>query len=198
MKEGKMDRKAYEEEKKSREIKRVREGEILDAALRTGRNLSEVAQEELIRTLLAAIEQHGIQGAVAYCHTQATPLMDSLSQANKAKVSRVSEKNRNPENKPDKLEKELLDAYAYSLEEGQDIGDNIQLLDNGDILYTKPIIIKNGLCLNCHGTAETMDEEVVTKIEGLYPRDQATGYTVGQLRGMWSITLNKKEVIKNL
>jgi hypothetical protein len=60
-------------------------------------------------------------------------------------------------------------------------------------------VINNAQCLNCHGTP---GKEVLPEnhelIKGLYPQDRATGYSMDDLRGMWSIRLSKKEIIKSL
>jgi phosphoglycerate kinase len=40
--------------------------------------------------------------------------------------------------------------------------------------------------------------ETAAKLKQLYPQDPATGYAEGDLRGMWSLRLPKKEVVKRL
>ena len=42
------------------------------------------------------------------------------------------------------------------------------------------------LCLACHG--ENIDSITRTRLEKLYPDDQAAGYKVGDIRGAFSIT----------
>lgn len=193
-----MNQESIKEEKKNREIKRVREGEVLNAALSQGRELAGEAQKELLSTLQQAIETHGIAGAVEYCHVEALPLMDSLGQSGGVIIRRVSHQYRNPDDAPDEVEGQLLDAYAYSLEQNEDPGDNIQMLDEGKILYTKPIVLKMPLCLKCHGEENMISPDTKARINELYPEDKATGFKEDDLRGMWSIEFDKKEVIKNM
>ena len=52
--------------------------------------------------------------------------------------------------------------------------------------YLKPIVIQ-AECLNCHGNRENMISNVKDLIAQKYPRDKATGYNVGDLRGAVSI-----------
>ncbi|MFA0961791.1 DUF3365 domain-containing protein [Roseivirga sp. BDSF3-8] len=198
MEQRKITSEALKDERKSREIKQVKEGEILNAALQTGREVSRISQQELIATLQLAIEAHGVPGAVTFCNVEALSLMDSLSTATKSRIRRVSQRYRNPKDEPNELEANLLDAYAYSVEQNEAPGDNIQMLDNGKILYTKPILLGAELCLNCHGTKSEISPETQSQINELYPQDKATGYQIGQLRGMWSIELDKTEIIKNM
>ena len=43
------------------------------------------------------------------------------------------------------------------------------------------------MCLSCHGTAENIPDNVRGKLAVDYPHDQATGYTLGEVRGTVSI-----------
>jgi len=45
------------------------------------------------------------------------------------------------------------------------------------------------LCLQCHGTPDTINAEVQAKLKELYPEDKAVGYGVNQIRG--AMTLKK-------
>jgi N-acetylglucosamine-6-phosphate deacetylase len=77
---------------------------------------------------------------------------------------------------------------------------NIQKIENGEVyLYSKSIIIPGGLCLNCHGEpGKDINDETLKKLNELYPQDQAKGHQIGDLRGMWSIKIPKKEVVKRM
>ena len=44
-------------------------------------------------------------------------------------------------------------------------------------------ISAGGLCLTCHGKADTLDADLARAIEDSYPEDRATGFGVGDLRG---------------
>jgi hypothetical protein len=50
----------------------------------------------------------------------------------------------------------------------------------------KAIPLQQG-CVACHGTTEQIPDAVKARLSEEYPRDQATGYTVGQIRGAVSI-----------
>ena len=56
------------------------------------------------------------------------------------------------------------------------------------IAYYRPIFISSPACLKCHGVkSETADASALDAIAARYPGDEATGYQLGELRGMWSI-----------
>ena len=45
------------------------------------------------------------------------------------------------------------------------------------------------MCSACHGKKGVdILPEVVSAIDSLYPNDKATGFTAGDLRGMWKIS----------
>jgi hypothetical protein len=46
-------------------------------------------------------------------------------------------------------------------------------------------ITTEGICLACHG--KTLGPAVSKKISELYPSDHATGYSVGEVRGAFSL-----------
>jgi hypothetical protein len=48
------------------------------------------------------------------------------------------------------------------------------------------------MCLQCHGKTENIQSEVRDKIKKLYPKDLAVDYGENEVRGIWSITFNKK------
>lgn len=196
----KVNKDVIDEIKKLSEVKKVNEADMIAFAMKWGDEISAEAQQSLIGTLQNAIAEHGVDGAVEFCHTEALPITHEVGKKHKVTVKRVSMKNRNPTNSPSDVEKNLLEAYAYNVENNIENKPNIQKIDDGEaLLYTKAITIPNGMCLNCHGEpGAEIAEETLTKIETLYPEDQAIGFKVGDLRGMWSIALPKSEVIKNM
>ena len=70
-------------------------------------------------------------------------------------------------------EQQLWSAYRYSAGRGEPLVDNVQRLRGDSLLYTQPVVFADSLAI----------------------RLSASSDTVGQLLGMWSITLPKKEVV---
>lgn len=191
---------ALEEEIQNREIKKVSEADITRAALQKGAFIADTAQKLLFSKLMQQLRQtDSLKDALAYCNTNAYSLTDSLSKVFKADIRRVSLKTRSKNNDPDELELALLDAYLYNIENGLPLEENVQEVDGDYILYTKPITIESPLCLTCHGeVGKDISPEHLQEIRKLYPGDKAVGYKMGDFRGMWSIKLSKKEIIKAL
>ncbi len=195
---NKVDRSQFEEEISNREIKRVTDVQILEQAYKIGDSISKNSQKAIGGKLKMAIQQGGIVSALGYCNASVSGIVDSLKTKYNADIKRTSLKLRNPNNAPNNKEKQLLEAYQYSFDKKSPIKEGTQVLENGDILYTKPIFMK-GLCLNCHGKpGGTLNPDAYTRIQELYPSDSAVHYVDGDLRGMWSIRLTKKALIKSL
>ncbi|HBH21807.1 MAG TPA: hypothetical protein DDY13_00130 [Cytophagales bacterium] len=195
----KVDKTGYQEELKDREVKVVDEAEIFNKASEIGKEIAVSSQKALASQLKKAIKEGGPVHAVGFCNTRVNPIMDSLEQQYDAEIKRVSMHYRNPEDQPDGTEKKILEAYQYSLDSGYSLSDNVQKVGSQFILYTKPIVIDNPLCLNCHGEpGKEITQATMQKIDSLYADDKAKNHKFGDLRGMWSITLSKKEIIKAL
>lgn len=190
---------AFKEEMKDRQIKIVSDGEIIEAAMRRGEIIADSAQKLLSASLKRAIAEGGVQGAIKYCNLSAYAIMDSLEKYYDADIRRAALKVRNPEDRPTKMEKQILEAYQYQVDNDDKLSSNIQRLGDEYLLFTKPITIQNGLCLNCHGeVGKYLKEEDYALIKNLYPQDNAVGHQMGDLRGMWSVTLSKKDIVKSL
>ena len=194
-----VNREALREEMRNRKPKKLSEAQITAEAFRQGNLLAEAAQDSLLERLKSVIKTAGVPAAIEYCQLQALPITESLSAEYKAAIRRSSLSLRNPANAPDVLENQLLEAYHYNQENKLPLEDNVQRLGEEYLLYTKPILIGSPLCLNCHGEAgEEIAAETMDRLNKLYPNDKARGYTVGDLRGIWSIRLSRRELANAL
>ncbi|MCR9014202.1 c-type heme family protein [Aquiflexum gelatinilyticum] len=190
----------FEEVNKSMEVKKLNEVDILQAGMEWGDEISTEAQQQLVSALQKAIEEKGVPGAIEFCNVQAFPILQEVGTKYGVTVRRASNKYRNPADKPTEEEKGILEAYEYNAENELPLDPSIQKFENGEVyLYTKAIKIPNGMCLNCHGEPGTeISAETQKALAELYPEDKATGHKIGDLRGMWSIRIPKKEVVKKM
>lgn len=158
-----------------------------------GRSICKQTFEILNSNLKTAMQKGSIAYAITYCNTTAQPLTDSLSKANNVTIKRTSLQLRNPANQPTEVEKALLQHFQQLKEIGADISqtDTLLLLENKSYLFAKPILLQPQ-CVICHGKpGETLLPEIDSLIKNLYPSDRATGFSVGDLRGMWSIVFKQ-------
>jgi cytochrome c553 len=142
------------------------------------------------KNLMGAIQEKGTIEALAFCNMQAMPLTDSMSVKYNAQIKRVSDKNRNPNNKANAVELKHIETFKNLVANKQETKP-IVAEDGNKVNFYFPITT-NTMCLQCHGKPENIKPEVRAKTLKLYPNDLAVGYGENEVRGIWSITFNKK------
>jgi len=152
-----------------------------------GDEISSLAQATLLTNVGRAIQTGGPEYAVEFCNLKASSLVDSLNQANNCTISRVSAKNRNPENKlSDALDKKIWDSFQNGNKKDTVVSAGKTLV------YYKTIKTAMPACLKCHGNRDTdINTSTLEKLQELYPNDLATGYALNEFRGLWKIEFAK-------
>ncbi len=154
-------------------------------------------QAQLKAQLEAAIAAGGPQGGVSVCQEAALAIAQGQSEASGAEVSRIAEKHRNPAGG---VPPELADAYAAlvaaPLTDGQ---PSRQIVQTGSGAAAKVHILsaipmQEQPCSVCHGTS--IDPDLKSHIDSLYPGDLATGFTPGELRGALLISWDAAKFMK--
>ena len=139
-----------------------------------GNALAKISFETISTELKEALQNGGIEHALRYCNEKAYPITDSLSVANRVSIRRVSNKNRNPRNKADKMEEFLIKGFGNDLNVEKELTPRLVLKDDSVIFY-KAIILQP-LCLTCHGQPEKeLTFQTDSLIRTLYPKDKAIG-----------------------
>ncbi|MFD2910225.1 DUF3365 domain-containing protein [Flavobacterium ardleyense] len=141
------------------------------------------------KNLMGTIQKKGTIEALDFCNIQAMPLTDSMSVNYNASIKRVSDKNRNPSNKANAEELKYIGQFKTQMASKETIKPVI--IDKGNKIQFYYPIETNTMCLQCHG--KEIKPEVAKQILKLYPKDLAIGYDEGEVRGIWSITFDKKK-----
>ncbi|WP_286234945.1 Tll0287-like domain-containing protein [Thalassotalea sediminis] len=144
----------------------------------------QVFAKTLKGSLTSAVKTGGLGAGVEICHKQAPEIAKSLS-TDGWQVSRTSLKPRNLENKPAPWQKSVLEKFEQQKAAGKPVTDLAFIeRDNNTFLMVKAIPTGK-LCLNCHG--KSIDPTLQATINRLYPHDQATGFSLGDIRGAFVI-----------
>ena len=142
----------------------------------------------LMANLTKAIAADGTENALTFCSTQAIPLTDSMSLALNATIKRVSDKNRNPNNKANEEELAYITSVKETLSKGEQPTPKLTIVDGKNVAYYP--IMTNQLCMQCHGQPNTeVLPNTLAKIKSLYPNDMAIGYAINELRGIWVVEM---------
>jgi hypothetical protein len=73
-------------------------------------------------------------------------------------------------------ENEILEAYAFNVEQGLPLLPNLQKDGNEALIYSAPLTITDQTCLKCHSK-------------------QDKSVSIGDTIGIWTVTMPRKEVI---
>lgn len=143
-------------------------------------------QNDLRANLMKAIAESGVVGAISVCRDVAPAIADSNSVYGWS-IRRVSEKYRNPDDRPTVEEKAILAGFAPQASVPPEYVENWNTTDSvTEYRFYEPIYVQP-LCLKCHGDLQTLAPGVLSAVKKYYPDDRATGYKDGQLRGMFVI-----------
>jgi len=138
-------------------------------------------KKELKQALLEGLSKGPVE-AISACQVHAPKIAAKLSHDG-IRVGRTSQRLRNPKNRSPEWVRPILEAYLANPSERTPRGVT---LGEGRTGYVEPIVMQS-LCLTCHGDA--LSEDVAAEIERLYPKDEAVGFEVGELRGVFWLEL---------
>ncbi|MCB1076718.1 MAG: DUF3365 domain-containing protein [Verrucomicrobiae bacterium] len=146
----------------------------------TGRAASKALMESLGGQLKGALQNGGPVAAIEVCQKAAMPLTEGAGAAFEGvRLRRTTSKPRNPANAPDELDQAVLENLAQTSPMPEE-----WIEWQGEVArYYKPLIIQE-VCLTCHGDLKSFSPELASALKERYPNDQATGYALGDFRGV--------------
>ncbi|MCB9226715.1 MAG: DUF3365 domain-containing protein [Chitinophagales bacterium] len=158
--------------------------------LKKGMNIALATKAELGKNLLNAIQTKGTDKALDFCNEKAIVLTDSMANELGAKIKRVSDKNRNPNNVANEQEQAYITLAKAAIAQNGKATPKV-FEENGKMVGYYPITT-NAMCLQCHGNIGTdINEKTLAAINQHYPNDKATGYASDELRGIWVVEMGK-------
>ncbi len=160
-----------------------------EAAAVSTRAMANELLAQLGQRLKAALSSDGPEAAVSVCKEASPAIARELSAKHGAQMTRVGTRVRNPAmGTPNAWQKEALAQFEGRLAQGEQPAsmEYWQVVEqaNGkrELHYAKAIAVQP-MCVTCHGSASDIPASLAQKIRTEYPQDQATGYSVGKLRG---------------
>ena len=169
-----------------------RQDRVSDADyLGDGKEVAMSAKAALGSNLKQAINAGGTVSAIDFCQANAIPITGHSAEQHDVLLKRVSDLPRNPANAASPLELEYIAASKAALAAGREPAPRLQDIDGRRVGYYP--IVTNGMCLQCHGTpGQELQADTAAALKALYPEDQATGYGVNQLRGVFVVSMEKQ------
>ena len=163
--------------------------EVEATVFELGSSASQALMGLLVTQLTTAMQEGGAVRAVDFCSTSALELTAGVTQERGFDMKRTSMKYRNPANAPDEDETEALRYYESALAEtGVLPGPWVQKAGRDEYRFYRPLTIAPP-CLNCHGSPGEIDPAVQAILDERYPEDLATGYALGDFRGVMRVSV---------
>ena len=137
--------------------------------------------------LKQAIQSGGPAHAISVCAEKAPEIARGLSNETGWMVKRVSLKARNRQSAtPDAWEREVLEQFDRRQAAVEPASQMVHSeVVGGEFRFMKAQAVE-AVCMNCH--AAKVKPEVEAALRENYPDDKARGYTLGQIRGAFSLT----------
>ncbi len=178
---------------KYRTVKQVRKSDILIEAEKRGNRFVTTA-DSLLRIEWIRISQYTTEDSMRFAFDRRlAAILDSLSASYSFRINRYL----TSDSVSSESIQQALEAYTYGERQGKELRGNIQFINDGtELLFTSPIMIKNGECLTCHGI--TIRAEEYTNMTNQL--SQAFDFNEGDTRlwGIWSVQLLTKEIVIDL
>lgn len=165
------------------ELTKAKHAEIEQVAAQRAIAALQPFKSGLMTALQAGLADSPI-AAIAVCQIEAPQIAARASTAD-LRIGRASHRVRNPENAPSPWMQSILDTYRADPDDRE---PRLVSLADDRLGYAEPILMQP-LCAVCHGDAIAPDLQAA--ITERYPHDQATGFAVGELRGIFWVTLDR-------
>jgi len=134
--------------------------------------------------LMSVLQAEGPAAAIQVCSEEAPLIAQQVSRERGLQIARTSLKLRNLQNSPP--------DWARSIIQGAPAEPQYFDLGEGHVGALLPIKLQ-ATCLLCHGDKESILDDVKVELARLYPKDTATGYKEGELRGWFWVDLPPEE-----
>jgi len=144
---------------------------------------------ELKATLQSTMKTEGPIKAISVCNVQAPKLAQKVSTEKGMEVGRTSLKIRNELNAPDSWELSVLEQFEQRKTQGEALKtieySEITHHNGNKVFRYMKAIPTDDVCLICHG--KQIAQGLSAQLNKLYPNDQATGFSTGDIRGAFTV-----------
>jgi hypothetical protein len=147
---------------------------------------------KVVAAMQEAVATQGVAGAIPVCKETAPALIKEKRQETGWDIRRVSLKTRNAERAtPDLWEARQLADFNIRAARGEKPEtlekSEIVSIDGKPVFRYMKALPAADVCLKCHGPLGELEAGLKAKLAESYPHDQATGYSMGQIRGALTV-----------
>lgn len=139
--------------------------------------------QRLKGALVAKMQAEGPVAAVDFCHVQAPVIAQSVAEEHGVGIGRTALRLRSLANAPAPWQAPVLEEFLEKSHAGTPVGQLVYIAREDGRLRVAKGIGTEAPCLVCHG--QKIAEPIRAAISERYPDDAATGFSEGDLRGMF-------------
>ncbi|ABZ93946.1 Hypothetical protein LBF_1431 [Leptospira biflexa serovar Patoc strain 'Patoc 1 (Ames)'] len=151
--------------------------------------ITKEAKSNLQEKLMKAMKEGGTEAAIPFCQENAMAFTKRLGIAKSVTLKRITDRPRNQMNLFSTEEAKIFSEIQKKKSNDGVFPNRVVSSDESVTVYV-PIVVM-GQCVQCHGKPENITKETKTTLQRFYPNDQAIGYEVGDLRGLFSVRFPK-------
>ncbi len=174
------------EETANWEAIRITPTDLLHATRWAGDSLTAYADTLLRRTLARELKKGNLLQAATFCRPQDYPQVDSMARKWHANLRRAE------------WQAPAASAAPAAIAASGLQPDTMRLIGRPAVdtfFYQRPITLRNGLCLRCHGQpGRNLTLAEAKTLQQQYPGLKAVGRQPGQVLGAWQLTLDRDGV----
>ena len=195
---NKLDTKSIKEQMEDRKIHQVKPADIINQSKKNGERIVGLVEKQFLTRIKSQVAKNPLSESLKRCNIN-FPLRDSLEKFEKVAINRYALHLPLPE-KANKIENEMWDAYRYNVEKRLKLTENVQAIKKNQMLYTKGIIINDASCLRCHGVVgkDLKEDDYKTLKKNNPTFDSLVNYKMNNAIGIWSVLMDKKNIIKKI
>jgi hypothetical protein len=145
-------------------------------------------QNAVLSELTQELSERGPGGAIRVCHMSATTVINRVAREEGIAAGRTSARLRTPSNAPKPWAAPIVARYVDRPAAGLDGF----VVDLGTRVGVMRPIAHREVCSPCHGREDQLTPNVRAELTDRYPKDQATGFRDGDLRGWLWVEVPKK------
>lgn len=166
--------------------------EDLAALSKETRETTQPLLAKVVGTVKESLNQSTPHETVDTCREKLPGMVKEMREKTGWNIRRVSLKTRNAERgTPDEWEAKVLADFDRRAAAGEkrdqmEAGEIFTTAEGRVFRYMKALPVQEA-CLTCHGDTAKLTPELKAKLATLYPKDQATGYQLGQIRGALTV-----------
>jgi hypothetical protein len=139
-------------------------------------------QNAVLSELTRELSEQGAGGAIRVCHMAATTVINRVAREDGIAAGRTSALLRTPSNAPKPWAAPIVGRYVDRPAAGLDGF----VVDLGPRVGVMRPIAHRAICSPCHGRDDQLTPKVRAELAERYPKDRATGFKDGDLRGwLW-------------